>query len=59
MAQAIASERLAQGPNVAAKVGFEPVTLWTKGAESTMSHQAPQFGWLAAVLTTLCGNKDH
>jgi len=33
--QATASEGLAQGPTVAAKARFEPMTLWTKGAEST------------------------
>ena len=33
--QATASEGLAQGPYVAARVGFEPTTLRTKGAEST------------------------
>jgi len=26
---------LAQGPYVAARAGFEPMTLWTKGDEST------------------------
>ena len=33
--QATASEGLAQGPYVAARPGFEPETLRTKGAEST------------------------
>ena len=33
--QATASEGLAQGPYVAARAGFEAVTLWTKVAEST------------------------
>ena len=33
--QATASEGLVQGPYVAARTGFEPATLRTKGAEST------------------------
>jgi len=33
--QATVSEGLAQGPNVAARSGFEPTSLWTKGDEST------------------------
>ena len=33
--QATASEGLAQGPYVAARTGFEPTTLQTKGDEST------------------------
>src|SRR6218665_1247763 len=33
--QATASEGLAQGPYVAARAGFKPLTLWTKGDEST------------------------
>ena len=33
--QATASERLAQGPYVAARAGFEPATLRTNGVEST------------------------
>ena len=33
--QATASEGLAQGPNVAARVEFEPTTLRTKGIQST------------------------
>ena len=33
--QATASEGLAQGSYVAARVGFEPVTLRMKGVEST------------------------
>jgi len=32
--QAIASEVLAQGTYVAARAGYEPMTLWTKGDES-------------------------
>ena len=39
--QATASEGLAQGPCVVARVGFEPMTLRTKGGESTMCHHAP------------------
>ena len=42
------SEGLAQGPYVAARVEFEPVTLWTQGTElttvsprPTLSHRAP------------------
>src|SRR6218665_651491 len=33
--QATASEGIAQGPNMAARAGFEPATLRTKGVEST------------------------
>jgi len=29
------SEGLAQGPNVAARVGFKPATLWMQGIEFT------------------------
>jgi len=34
--------QLAQGPCVAARAGFKPATLWTKGVEFTMSHHAPK-----------------
>ena len=33
--QAIVSEALAQGPYVAAKAGFEPTTLLSRGIDST------------------------
>jgi len=33
--QATVSKELAQGPYVAASAGFEPMTLWTRGVEST------------------------
>ena len=39
--QAIASEGLAQGPCVAARVGFEPATLRMKGDESTNEPPRP------------------
>ena len=39
--QATASERLAQGPYVAARAGFEPTTLRTKGDESTNEPPGP------------------
>ena len=39
--QAISSEGLAQGPYVAARVGFEPVTLRTKGIESANEPPCP------------------
>ena len=39
--QAIASEELAQGPDVAARAGFEPATLRTKGAKSTNEPPRP------------------
>ena len=32
--QVTASEGFAQGPYMADRAGFEPATLWTKGAES-------------------------
>ena len=39
--QATTSEGLAQGPYVAARAGFEPTTLKTKGAESTNEPPRP------------------
>jgi len=39
--QATASERLAQGPYVAAKAGFETMTYQTKGVESTNEPPRP------------------
>ena len=39
--QATASAELAQGPCVAARAGFEPMTLRTKGAESTNEPPRP------------------
>ena len=39
--QATTSDGLAQGPYVAAKAGFEPATLWTKGVESTNEPPRP------------------
>ena len=39
--QATASEGLAQGPYVAARAGFEPATLRTKGDESTNEPRRP------------------
>src|SRR6218665_41604 len=39
--QVIANEGLAQGPNVAARAGFEPATLRTKGVESTNEPPRP------------------
>src|SRR6218665_131283 len=39
--QATASEGLDQGPNVAAKAGFEPATLRTTGVESTNEPPSP------------------
>ena len=45
MPQATASERFAQGPYVAASVGFEPMTLRTKGAESTNEPPQPTLGY--------------
>ena len=40
--QATASEGLAQGPYVAARVGVKPMTLRTKASTLPMSHHAPQ-----------------
>ena len=40
--QATASEGLAQGPYVAATVGFEPATFRTKGDESTDEPPQPK-----------------
>jgi len=39
--QATASEGLAHGPYVAARAGFEPATLHTKGVESTNGSPRP------------------
>jgi len=39
--QATVNEGLAQGPYVLVRVGFEPATLWTKGAESTKDPPRP------------------
>ena len=36
------SEGLAQGPYVAAREGFEPTALWTKGVDSTNAPHMPQ-----------------
>ena len=40
--QATVSEELAQGPYVAAREGVEPMTLRTKGADSTNALPMPQ-----------------
>ena len=39
--QATASKGPAQGPYMAARAGFEPATLWTKGTESTNEPPSP------------------
>ena len=39
--QATVSEGLAQGPYVAARVGVKPMTLWTKGVDSTNAPHTP------------------
>jgi len=41
--QATASEGLAQGPHVAARAGFLPATLRTKGVESTNEPPRPTY----------------
>jgi len=41
--QATAREGLAQGPYVAARVGFKPTTFRTIGAESTNKPPSPNF----------------
>ena len=41
--QAAASEGLAQGPYVAARAGFEPTTLWSKGIDSTNAPPLPTY----------------
>src|SRR6218665_1303514 len=38
---ATTSEGLAQGPYIAARVGFEPVTFWTQGTEPTTEPLCP------------------
>ena len=39
--QATVSQGLAQGPYVAARVEFEPATLWTQGTELTTEPPCP------------------
>ena len=39
--RATVSEGLAQGPYVAARAGFEPTTLWSKGIDSTNAPLCP------------------
>ena len=41
VSEATATEGLAQGPYVAARTGFEPMTLWTKGEESINEPPCP------------------
>ena len=52
--QTTASDGLAQGPYVAARTGFEPVILRTKGAEST--NAPPRLTCLYDQLTLLLIN---
>ena len=42
--QAIVSEGLAQGPHVAARAEFEPMTLWLKCIDSTNAPLRPTCG---------------
>ena len=49
--QATVSEGLAQGPYMAASVVVEPVTLWTKGVDSSNApHHAPQLPIIGLTL---------
>ena len=48
--QATVSEGLAQGPYVAARVGFEPTTLRSKGIDSINVPPHPKYVLLASVL---------
>src|SRR6218665_3879652 len=41
--EATASEGLAQGPYVVARAGFEPLTLWSKGIDSTNAPPCPTY----------------
>jgi len=41
---ATVSEGLTQGRYVAARAGFKPATLWSKGIDSNMRHHAPLYG---------------
>ena len=55
--QATVSEELAQGPHVAARVGVEPMTLRTKGVDST---NAPHYHYqttLRGAITLFPQNK--
>ena len=54
--QATASEGLAQGPYVAARAGFEPTTLRTKGDESANEPPRPTklYKYSCTYKETLC-----
>ena len=58
--QATASEALAQGPYVATRAGFEPMTLQTKGSKSTNEPHVPQ-SYFPCRQNTTCGvsEKSH
>ena len=48
--QATASEGLAQGPYMVARVGFKPTTRWTKGEESTNELPCPQHPFCHSII---------
>ena len=52
--QATASEGLSQGPYVAARAGFEPMTLWTKGDKCTNEPPRPKSVSEGSVLEGIC-----
>ena len=52
--QATASEGLTQGPYMAARAGFEPTTLWTKGDEYTNEPPRSCFWLFALVIRGIC-----
>src|SRR6218665_1135279 len=54
--QSIVGEELAQGPNLAAKVGFQPATIRTKGDEST--NEPPTKYWLIKIPTGSIANGE-
>ena len=54
--QATASEGLAHGPYVVARLGHEPVSLRTQGAEHTTEPPHPHFYLLLLTFITLLGN---
>ena len=55
---ATASERLAQGPNVAARAGFESATLRSKGIAIPIRHHAPEYVVDAVVVNDDDGDKQ-
>jgi len=58
--QATVSEGLSQGPYVAAKAGVAPMTLWTKGVDSTKAPPRPTYQhiYLFQLDSFVCSSLD-